>query len=155
MSKKNCIITDIKKNIGVICMGAELMTEEEIARIGLYVKNHLGVWMEEGKILPFPNDIMFTERIVRVEEGIKHQGELIEKMLEYMEKRFEQVDKRFEEMQTAMEKRFEQVDKRFEQVDKRFVELREDMNKRFSHLQWTMGLGFTLLAALMGIFNFF
>ena len=132
-------------------MGAALMTEEEIARIGLYVKNHLGVWIEEGKILPFPNDIMFTERIVRVEEGIKHQGDLLERMLDQMEKRFEQVDKRFEQV----DKRFEQVDKRFEQVDKRFEELRQDMNKRFSHLQWTMGLGFTLLAALMGIFNFF
>ena len=136
-------------------MGVALMTEEEIARIGLYVKNHLGVWMEEGKVLPFPNDLMFTERIVRVEEGIKHQGELIEKMLEYMEKRFEQVDKRLEQIQADM-------DRRFEQVDKRFVELREDMNKRFeqvdrrfSHLQWTMGLGFTILAALMGIFNFY
>jgi hypothetical protein len=28
------------------------------------------------------------------------------------------------------------------------------MERRFSSLQWTMGLGFTLLAALMGLFNF-
>ena len=55
-------------------MGAALMTEEEIARIGLYVKNHLGVWMEEGKVLPFPNDLMFTERIVRVEEVSKRSA---------------------------------------------------------------------------------
>jgi chaperonin cofactor prefoldin len=58
-------------------------------------------------------------------------------------------------MLDQMDKRFEQVDKRFEQVDKRFEELRMDMNKRFSQLQWTIGIGFTVLAALMGIFNFY
>jgi len=49
-----------------------------------------------------------------------------------------------------------------DQLDKRFEELRMDMNnrfddvnKRFSQLQLTMGLGFTVLAALMGIFNFY
>jgi hypothetical protein len=57
------------------------------------------------------------------------------------------MDKRFEDMQHSMDKRFEDMqhsmDKRFDMVD-----------KRFSHLQWTMGIGFTLLAALLGIFNF-
>ena len=125
-------------------MGVAVMTEEEIERIGLYVKNHIGAWLEEGRIIPFSKDILLSERIVRVEEGIKHQGDLMEKMLEQMDKRFEQVDKRFEELRQDMNSRFEQMDKRFEQID-----------KRFSHLQWTMGLGFTLLAALMGIFNFY
>jgi hypothetical protein len=45
----------------------------------------------------------------------------------------------------------DQMDKRFMQVDKRF----DDVNKRLSQLQWTMGIGFTVLAALMGIFNFY
>lgn len=61
--------------------------------------------------------------------GIKHQGDLLEKMLD-------------------------QMDKRFMQVDKRLEELRGDMNKRFSQLQWSMGIGFTILAALMGVFKF-
>jgi hypothetical protein len=43
-------------------------------------------------------DISLSERIVRVEEGIKHQGDLLEKMLDQMDKRFEQVDKRFEQV---------------------------------------------------------
>lgn len=43
------------------------------------------------------------------------------------------------------------MDERFEAVDKRF----EAVDKRFSQLQWTMGLGFTILAVLMGIFNFY
>ena len=82
--------------------------------------------------------------MVCVENGLKHQGEIMEKILHQMDKRFEQVDKRFEH-----------VDRRFDQVDKRFEELREDMSKRFSQLQWTIGLGFTIMAALMGIINFF
>ncbi len=52
------------------------------------------------------------ERMVRVEEGLKNQSELMRQGFEHME-------------------------------------------KRFTHQQWTMGIGFTLLAALMGIFNFY
>ena len=107
-----------------------MLTEEEIEKIGVYVKAHIGTWVDEGNIIPFSRVTMLSERIVRVEEGIKHQGELLEKMLE-------QMDKRFEQMQKNMNTSFEQVD------------------KRFSQLQWTMGLGFTLLAVLMGIFNFY
>ena len=134
-------------------MGDSLMKEEELEAIGGYVKTHIAQWLKESKIIPieaayqsrdYERDVSLAERIVRVEEGIKHQGEILEKILHQMDKRFEQVDKRFG-----------QIDKRFEQVDKRFEDLREDMNSRFSHLQWTMGLGFTILAALMGIFNFF
>lgn len=56
------------------------------------------------------------ERIVRVEEELKHQRELMLEGFKQMEKRFEQIDKRFEQV----EKRFEQIDKRFEQIDRRF-----------------------------------
>jgi hypothetical protein len=31
----------------------------------------------------------------------------------------------------------------------------ESFEKRFSQILWTMSIGFTLLAALMGVFNFF
>ena len=152
-------------------MGDSLMKEEELEAIGGYVKTHIAQWLKESKIIPieaayqsrdYERDVSLAERIVRVEEGIKHQGEILEKILHQMDKRFEQVDKRFGQI----DKRFEQIDKRldlmeksidsrFEQVDKRIEELREDMNSRFSHLQWTMGIGFTTMAALMGIFNFF
>ena len=136
-------------------MGVPVMTEEEIERIGLYVKKHIGAWLEEGTIIPFSKDLLFSERIVRVEEGIRHQGELMEKMLNQMDKRFEQVEKRFEQMQENMDKRFTQVDKRFEEIRQDMNSRFEQVDKRFSHLQWTMSLGFTLLAALMGIFNFY
>ena len=140
-------------------MGAVVLKEEELEVIGAYVKNHIADWIKESNIIPFSSDtrehynlierdISLSERIVRVEEGIKHQGDLLEKMLDQMDKRFEQVDKRLEELRLDMNNRFEHVDKRFE-------DLRGDMNKRFSQLQWTMGIGFTVLAALMGIFNFY
>ena len=122
-------------------MGEPVLTDEEIGKIGLYVKDHISQWMEEGRIIPFSRDTMLTERIVRVEEGIKHQGDLLEKILHQMDKRFEQIDKRLEQMQINM--------------DKRFDLMQASMDKRFSSLQWTMGLGFTILAALMGIFNFY
>ena len=150
-------------------MGDALMKDEQMEAIGNYVKDHIAEWINETNIIPFSNnrpnyierDNTLSERIVRVEEAIKHQGELLERMLGFTEKRFEQVDKRFEQI----DKRFEQIDKRFEELrgdmNNRFEELRQDMNnrfvqvdKRFSQIQWTMGLGFTLLAALMGIFNF-
>ena len=68
-------------------------------------------------------ELDIRERIVRVEEELKHQREL-------MLQGFEMSNKRFEEMRTDMNKRFEQVDKRFEQVDKRF----EQMDKRFEQI---------------------
>ncbi len=131
-------------NIRSVFFGAIQMKEEELEVIGAYVKNHIADWIKESNIIPFSSstreqynlterDYSLSERIVRVEEGIKHQGDLLEKMLD------------------QMDKRFEQVDKRFEQIDTRF----NDMSKRFSQLQWTIGLGFTVIATLMGIFNFY
>lgn len=61
-------------------------------------------------------ELEIRERIVRVEEELKHQREL-------MIEGFSRVDKRFEQMMTEMDARFTQVDKRFEQVDKRFEAL--------------------------------
>jgi len=59
------------------------------------------------------------ERIIRVEEELKHQRELMREGFNRMDKRFEQVDKRFEQMQLEMNKRLEQIDKRFEQMTAR------------------------------------
>ncbi|MCB1934558.1 MAG: hypothetical protein KDF59_01330 [Nitrosomonas sp.] len=61
-------------------------------------------------------ELEIRERIVRVEEELKHQRELMLEGFKQMEKRFEQIDKRFEQI----DKHFEQIEKRFEQIDKRF-----------------------------------
>ena len=54
------------------------------------------------------------------------------------------VEEELKNLREVMEVRFEAVNKRF-----------EDMDKRFLQLQWSMGIGFTVLAALMAVFNFF
>ncbi len=77
------------------------------------------------------------ERMVRVEEELKNNQELLKAFMQ-------QVDKRFEAMQQSMDKRFEamqqNMDKRFEQVDKRFMTL-----------QWFMGIGFGLIMSTLGL----
>uniref|UniRef100_A0A832EJH2 DUF1640 domain-containing protein n=1 Tax=Desulfacinum infernum TaxID=35837 RepID=A0A832EJH2_9BACT len=99
-------------------------------------------------------ELALMERVVRVEEELKALREIeiaqfgaaekrfdaIDKRFEAMERRFEAVDQRFEELQREMASRFETVDKRFEAMD-----------KRFTALQWTMGLGFSLMVAFMSL----
>jgi len=57
-------------------------------------------------------ELEIRERIVRVEEELKHQREL-------MIEGFSRVDKRFEQMMLEMNTRFTQVDKRFEALTSR------------------------------------
>jgi tetrahydromethanopterin S-methyltransferase subunit G len=97
------------------------LAEEDLQQIGEYVKRHIGDWMAEQSLgkPPVVYEIELRERMVRVEEELKHQREL-------MRQGFEQVDKRFE-----------QVDKRFEQVDKRFDEM---LKRHDKHFLWLIGL---------------
>jgi hypothetical protein len=99
-----------------------------------FIKQNLGTWLAEQSLgkPPVVYEIELRERMVRVEEELKHQRELMRQGFDLMEKRFEQIDKRFEQI----DKRFEQVDKRFEQVDKRF----DDMLRRHDrHFLWLVG----------------
>jgi len=63
-----------------------------------FIKEHLGEWLAEQSLgkPPAVYEIELRERMVRVEEELKHQRELIKTILEQMDKRFEAVDKRFE-----------------------------------------------------------
>ncbi|NCC27402.1 MAG: hypothetical protein EOM22_04405 [Gammaproteobacteria bacterium] len=129
-----------------------------------FIKAHLGEWLAEQSFAkpPAVYEIELRERMVRVEEELRHQRELIQAILVQMDKRFDAVEKRFEQIQLNMDKRFEAVDKRFEQmqlnmdqrfdaVDKRFeaTDKRfEAMDKRFEELTrrldrfmfWSLGL---------------
>jgi chaperonin cofactor prefoldin len=113
-----------------------------------FIKAHLGEWLAEQSLgkPPAVYEIELRERMVRVEEELKHQRELIKTILVEMDKRFdatqEQIEKRFEAAQEQLEKRFEamdkrfeaiqeQMDKRFDAVDKRFEAIQEQMDKRF------------------------
>lgn len=59
------------------------------------------------------------ERLIRLEEVITRQGDLIEKMLHQMDMRIEQVNRRIDELTLQMNIRFEQMEDRIERVDKR------------------------------------
>ena len=104
-----------------------------------FIKAHLAEWLAEqsiGKPLAV-YEIELRERIVRAEEVLRHQGELIHTLIEQMNKRFEQMDKRFE-----------QIDKRFEQVDKRF----EVMTQRIDRFMiWSFGITMASAGVVIGV----
>ncbi len=66
------------------------------------IKTHIGEWLAEQSLgkPPLVYEVELRERLVRLEETFKHQGEQFQLMLSQMDKRFEQVDKRLE-MQRA------------------------------------------------------
>ncbi len=113
------------------------LSERQFDQIGSYVREHLGSWIREvaPPATAVQLDPIYLERIVRLEEELKSQREL-------MKQGFEQVDKRFEEMRADMNSRFGAIDKRFEEMrvdtnsrfaamDKRFEETRADMKAGF------------------------
>jgi len=124
-----------------------------------FIKAHLGEWLAEQSLgkPPAVYELELRERLVRVEEELKHQRELMEQGFRLMEKRFEQVEKRFEQIDKRfeqVEKRFEQIDKRFEQGDKRFESIETqllELNRRMDRfMRWsvsiTLGTGALVVA---------
>ncbi|MEA3642532.1 MAG: hypothetical protein VBE63_21700 [Lamprobacter sp.] len=65
-----------------------------------FIKTHLGEWLAEQSLgkPPAVYEIELRERMVRVEEALKHQRELMREGFERMDQRFEQADKRHNEM---------------------------------------------------------
>lgn len=128
------------------------LNETELEKIGEYVKEHLWQWISSQSIESASNiyEIEMRERMVRVEEGLKAQQEL-------MRQGFELMDKRFEQMQHNMDKRFEQADRRFEQVDKRFEQMDrrlESFEGRFNRITAIITVGFAAMAVLMSVYQF-
>jgi hypothetical protein len=72
------------------------LAEDDIA----FIKAHLGEWLAEQSLgkPPAVYEIELRERMVRVEEELRHQRELMKQGFDLMEKRFEQVDSRFEQI---------------------------------------------------------
>ena len=103
-----------------------------------YIKAHIPEWLAEQSLSspPAVYEVELRERIVRVEEELKHQRELMLQGFEQMDKRFEQVDKRFESMQQQMDKRFGQVDKRFESMQQQS----DRIAARHDRMQWLIFL---------------
>ena len=154
-------------------MDEKISKEELIKIIKPLIAEQLSAFIREHELKA--KEISLIERIIRVEEELKAQREIIaslqremnarfeamEKRFEAMEKRFEamdsrfealqrEMDRRFEALQREMDKRFEAVDKRFEAMDKRF----DSLEKRLSFLQWLMAGGFTFVSILITLINF-
>ncbi len=114
-------------------MGEQVLElgNEELKKIGDYVQGHLSEWIREANVIEYKThrEIELIERMVRVEEELKNQREL-------MNLGFTTMNKRFEDIQAQMEKRFEQVDIRFKQMFAYFT------------------TSFVILAALMSLYQF-
>jgi septal ring factor EnvC (AmiA/AmiB activator) len=145
------------------------LSENQLQNIGQYVKSHLNEWLGDRHPERVVYDPALMERMVRVEEELKHQRDLMlqgfkrmderfemmqsdmDKRFEQVEKRFEQVEKRFEQIDMRfeqVEKRFEQIDKRFEQVDKRF----ELVTKRIDRFMiWSFGITLTVGGVIIAV----
>ena len=113
-----------------------ILREEDVGRIVEYAKP----WLRElvDQLVPrleFAGvGSKLLERMVRVEEELRTQRDLM--------------DERF----GFMERRFEAVDKRFEAVNQRFADLSHQMNHRFTTLTWMIGVGFVVITSLTTVF---
>jgi DNA anti-recombination protein RmuC len=139
-----------------------------------FIKAQFEAWLTEmlPEQKPGVYDLELRTRMLKVEEELRHQRELMQQGFAMMEKRFDQVDKWFEQV----DKRFEQVEKRFEQVDKRFESMQHNMDKRFEQVErrfeqmdkrfdvltvridrfmrWSFGLTLTVAGIIIAVLKF-
>ncbi len=65
-----------------------------------------------------------------------------------------QLPPEFYRSQREIAERVARLEERFEQMDKRFDDLIHYVDKRFVTMQWTIGIGFTVITVLMTVYNF-
>jgi hypothetical protein len=104
--------------------------------LGAYVKANLSDWLVEQSLgkPPVVYEIELRERMVRVEEELKHQREL-------MREGFAQMDKRFEAMQTSMDQRFEGVQQ----------DIRNLQHCMDSFMRWSFGITIGVGGIIIGV----
>ena len=139
------------------------LSNEALEAIGGYVRRNLGAWIRE--VAPrMVSDRELLERMVRVEEELKNQRQLmqqgfaaIERRFGDMNHRFEDVNQRFEDINTRFEdinQRFDDINTRFEDVNSRFDDVNkrfEDMNKRFDDMHRSSTRWFTVLTVMVAL----
>ena len=106
------------------------LAEADLKQIVDHVRVNLYDMLMEVAPRFSPGSLSLHEGIIRLQEELKNQRELMAAGFEAVDKRFEDINKRFE----AVDKRFEDINKRFEAVDRRFEDVNnrfEDINKRF------------------------
>ena len=155
------------------------LSDGDLQHIGRYVRAELPGWLNE--LGPWVLGGQLMERMVRVEEELKSQREILLTHVETsdrrfgdMNRRFEDANRRFDDVNQRFEdvnKRFDDVNERFEDVNKRFDDVNErfeDVNKRFDDVnkrfddnskrhtttQWAVGIGFVVLTALVTVYQF-
>lgn len=106
------------------------LSDQALEQIGSYVRRNLPAWLEGME--PRRWEMMIHERVVRVEEELKAQREL-------MREGFAAVDRRFE----AVDKRFEDVNRRFDDMNQRF----DDMHRHST--RWLTVI--TVFLAVIGL----
>lgn len=124
------------------------LTDEHLEQIASFIAKKFPAIKGRGRSKHFSRDIEIEirERIVRVEEELKNQRDLIREMMNNMNKRFEMIDKHFEIIQSDMNIRFESVQS---DMNTRFEMVQSDMNKRFTMMMWFTGAGFTMVTAFI------
>ncbi len=122
------------------------LSAADLEEVKNFIKGNLVQMLAEQSLgkPPVVYEIELRERMVRVEEELKHQREL-------MMQGFDRIDKRFEELLGYMNGRFEQVDKRFEQVERRIENLEKRMD---SFMRWSFGLTVTTAAIVISVLKF-
>ena len=141
------------------------LSEGDLQYIGQYVRAELPGWLRELGPWAFGSQLM--ERMVRVEEELKAQRELLLAHVEASDRRFADMNHRFEDIDRRFEdtnKRFDDVNSRFEDVNKRFDDVSkrfEDVNRRFDDnskrhtaTQWFIGAGFLVVTTLITLYQF-
>ena len=130
------------------------LSQEQKNFIGEYVRGHYQEWISpitENRSIS-EREMEIRERIVRVEESLDKQYELMRQGFAQMDKRFEmltnQMNARFESNTEQTNSRFElltgQMNTRFEQVDRRF-------NQMFAYFT----TGMVILGVLITAFQVF
>ncbi|MDA3949765.1 MAG: hypothetical protein PF508_11140 [Spirochaeta sp.] len=132
------------------------LNKDTLQQIGEYVKQHLPEWQRESvgttgaaagaaaglSAEEVRRDIALGERIVRVEEELKTQRDLIregfaeaarrsEEQMAHFDARFDDVNKRFDDVNKRFEEQTANFNTRFDDVNKRFEEQAAAFNKRF------------------------
>lgn len=77
-------------------MNAEVLSSRQLERIGSYVEEHLPQWMSEARPDESARSFDCMGRIIRLEEAVVRQGDLIEKLIHQIDRRFEQGERRIE-----------------------------------------------------------
>ncbi len=143
------------------------LTENDYALIGEYLKRQFPLLTlnpaEYRRKNWYSEELM--ERVVRVEEELKHQRELMQqgfamteklfeqrdKRLDQIDKRLDQVDKRLDDMKLNMDRRFEQTEKNFAQVDKRLDIMSKEVSLRFSEMEKRFSMQTKILITTAGL----